>query len=907
MTPTTDPSLFGLLRSAAARYGARPALAQRGLLRYARWSYADLLERAEQAVAALAAHGVRPGDRVLTCAPNSPALVAAYFGVWRAGAILVPLDPRTPPAVAARVAARVAPRLLITDGRRHGLDAPGLALPTLRSLALADLWAAPASPGQEQVADDADGAAAVAALPPGVTLREVAEIVFTSGTTGEPRGVVLTHANVLASVRAGRRVLPLRPGDAVLSLLPLSHMLEQTAGLLVPLARGAQIVYPASRQPQAVLRALRDNRVAAVVAVPQVLDLLRRAVEREVDGSSALAWRVARRLSSVLPWPARRVLFGPLHAALGGRLETFLCGGAPLPPALQDYWERLGVRVVQGYGATECAPGVTSNSLGRRIPGSVGQPLLGVAVRLAPDGEILVRGPNVTPGYWDDPAATAAALAGGWYHSGDLGVLDGAGNLYVRGRSRDLVVLADGQNVYPEDVEAALRADPAVRDCVVLGTPGADGAPCVHAVVLPAEGADAAAVRQAVQRAAQGLAPHQRPGRLSLWPAADFPRTPTLKVQRHLVAARVAGLAPPDPPLSPPGPTGDAALLGLLARLSGRAPETILPTSDLGLDLGLDSLARVELAALLADELGVELDDAAAAAATTVADLAALVAEAARTASERRAAGGPPAFPRWARRAPACWGRAALQRALLFPLVDRVCAPLNVTGQEHLRGLAGPVLLVANHGSHLDTPLLLRAVPAARRRRLMVAAAADYFYRRCELGALVSLLLGAFPLVRQGPARASLEYCGELVDDGWSVLVYPEGTRSASGRMAPFKPGIGLLAVELGVPVVPVRLVGTAARLPKGGRWPRRGPVAVRFGRPLRFAPDTPYAEAAARLEAAVRALGEDSALQPRASDLLAAAGAGLGGQLQAVHPLDAGEAHPARDHQPPGCAVLQR
>lgn len=870
------PSLVELLRAAAARYGARPAVARRGLLRYERWSYAELLARAEQAAATLAAWGVRPGDRVLTLAPNSPALVAAYFGVWAAGAILVPLDLRTPPAVVARIASRVAARLLLAAGDEAGRPA-GLPVQSLAALWPSTRDAAPviASPAERAapthaVAHPVAPAPVVdlaAALPRGVPPAAVAEIAFTSGTTGEPKGVVLTHANILASVRAGRGLLPLRPGDTVLSLLPLSHLLEQTGGLLVPLTRGAQIVYPPSRQPRVVLRALRDNRVSALVVVPQVLELLRRTLEREATGRSPGRWRAAHNLASRLPWPLRRAVFARVHAALGGHLTDLLCGGAALPLAVEQFWERLGVRVVQGYGSTECAPGVTSNTWRKRAPGTVGRPLPGVTVRLAPDGEVCVRGANVSPGYWNDPASTAAAFVDGWYHSGDLGIWDAAGNLVLQGRKRDMIVLADGRNVYPEDVEHILRAEPAVHDCVVLDTPDPEGVPRVHAVIVPAAGVSEAAARQAVRQAAARLAPHQVPTLVSIWPGADFPRTPTLKVRRAVVAAALATMRPQAGPAQramsvgpvttsgagradeSPAPGSDSApLVGLLARLTGRPPATIDLTDDLALDLGLDSLARVELATLLADEYGVELDDDAVAGARTVGDLVALVGAGSEAPAE-------PAFPRWARAGPVCLVRAAVQKALLGPLVDACCRPLRVEGREHVRGLQPPLLLVANHSSHLDTAVLLRALPPALRRRLAVAAAADYFYAHAPLGLFVTVVLGAFPLTRTGRVRPSLEYCGELVEAGWAVLVYPEGTRSRDGRLHPFRPGSGLLAAELGVPVVPAYLAGLHACLPPGARWPRPRPVVVRFGPPRRFPPGTPYSVVTAQLEAAVRAL----------------------------------------------------
>jgi 1-acyl-sn-glycerol-3-phosphate acyltransferase len=300
-----------------------------------------------------------------------------------------------------------------------------------------------------------------------------------------------------------------------------------------------------------------------------------------------------------------------------------------------------------------------------------------------------------------------------------------------------------------------------------------------------------------------------------------------------------------------------AGLVDLVGRASGRPAATMAADNDLTLDLGLDSLGRVELAALLAEELGLDLDDGAVMAVGTVGDLAALVATAATAAPTAHPPGTD--FHAWARVAPARRARAALQQAALFPLVDRLCRPLQVEGLAQVRAVQPPFLLVANHTSHLDTAVILRALPPLRRARLAVAAAADYFYQRRVPGVLASLALGTFPLARQGDqVRASLDYCRRLVEQEWALLLYPEGTRAVDGRLQPFKPGAGLLATRLRLPVVPVHLDGLYTVLPKGTHWPRPGPVRVRFGTPLELPPSTSCEAATKALEDAVRVLSNE-------------------------------------------------
>ncbi|MGE5690246.1 MAG: AMP-binding protein [Pseudomonadota bacterium] len=821
-------TLVDLVEGAAAAYGDRPALTIRRGLRQDTWSY----RRLAAASAAVAAHladdrGLDAGARVLVWGPNSPQLVAACSGVLRARLVLVPVDPYATPAALARIADHTSAALLIS----------GQGTPC--EIETVELGALPL---------DGRGYAG-----PRPHAEETAELVYTSGATGRPKGVLLTHANVVANVRSADAALRPTRDFRLLSVLPLSHMFEQTAGLFLPLHAGASVHYPASRQPPVLLATMRRHRVTAMVVVPQVLELLLDAVEREVRRRGSLGpWETAHRLAPHLPQAARRILFRRVHDELGGSLELFVCGGAALAPEIAAAWERLGVTVLEGYGATECAPSIASNTRAARRSGTVGRPIPGVDVRLGGEGEILVRGDNVTHGYWGDVEATRAAFTeDGWYRTGDLGELDADGYLRLRGRLTEVIVLPSGLNVHPEDVEEELLREEAVADCAVVARPGAAGRASVHAVVVPSStgtGADDR-VADAVRAANRRLAPHQRVAGFTVWSDRELPRTTLRKVQRHEVAAALAG----GPAAGPaPGPREGAAdrrsrALRLLAELAPTG-SSIDAASDLTLDLGLDSLGLVELAVRLERELGLSVEDGDLATATTVGELVAL-------AEAGEAVSPPVAFPWWALRRPARVLRAGLQAALLFPAHAVVCKPFRVEGRAELAAVEPPVLLVANHASHLDTPSILRALPRRLRARVAVAAAADYFFRARVLRVLTPLLLNGFPFSREGAVRSSLDHCGDLADRGWSILVYPEGTRSPAGRLQPFRSGSGLLAVELGMPVVPVAVAGTHALWPKGRRLPRRGPVVVRFGQPVRVGSSDAHADVAAQLARAVATL----------------------------------------------------
>jgi long-chain acyl-CoA synthetase len=326
----------------------------------------------------------------------------------------------------------------------------------------------------------------------------------------------------------------------MLSILPLSHMFEQTAGLFIPLAGGASVTYTDSLRPDVIFRTMAARHITNMNCVPQVLQLFRGAIEREIRKQGKYErWDQLHRFALRLPFTVRRLFFRPIHRRMGGAFEFFAAGGAFLDPELARWWEGLGIKVVQGYGMTEASPVVTMNSLAHRDPTSVGRVPHGCEVRIAADGEIVVRGPQITPGYWHNDEATAAALRDGWYHTGDLGYFDAHGGLHLRGRKKNMIALANGMKVYPEDVEQALVAQPGVKEVVVLGLNSGQDIE-VHAVLLlDRDGADPDVI---VKNANRLLAPHQQVRGYTLWPDETFPLTPTLKIKRADVDARVEAL-----------------------------------------------------------------------------------------------------------------------------------------------------------------------------------------------------------------------------------------------------------------------------------------------------------------------------------------------------------------------------
>jgi long-chain acyl-CoA synthetase len=510
------------------------------------WSYRELDRRSRVAAWRLAALGLERGDRLLTWSPSTPDLPAVYFGAMRAGLILVPLDLRMSPDAVKGIVTTSAARHLVLGSGRDAPDPGEAGLDGFPTTAVETLTAEP------DASFPADWEAQLDAWPSPAP-NDVFELVFTSGTTGTPKGVMLSHDNVVAAVASFHRIVP-RIEHRLVSLLPLSHLLEQSVGLYYALSVGADILYVRSRNPRVIFDALREQRVTSMVVVPQILDLFWSAIEREVGKRKrATAFARLRAIARHLPAPIRPRLFGSVHKQLGGHFRLFLSAGAFLPPALQQGWEDLGVTVLQGYGTTETGTG-SCTRLDDHGLGTVGRPPDGIEMRLDPAGEIQFKGPTVFRGYWQNPTATAESFTSdGWYRTGDIGHLDGAGRLVLSGRIKDIIVLPNGFNVYPEDIENALRIA-GVRDSVVVETqPGR-----IEAVVLGSaageaptgagSGATAAAepaalrarVDAAVKAANATLGPNQRIAGWRLWPEDDFPRTHTLKIKRAQVRTWVA-------------------------------------------------------------------------------------------------------------------------------------------------------------------------------------------------------------------------------------------------------------------------------------------------------------------------------------------------------------------------------
>ena len=792
----------------------------------------DDVGRAARAVAArLAAAGLVKGDKVVIWGENRPEWIACYWGCLLAGVIVVPIDYRSTPDFVSRVRAVVGARVVIVGDETAPASLDGAEIWRLRDTG----W-------------QADGP--MPAVP--ISRDDVVQIIFTSGATAEPKGVVIRHRNVLANIvpvereirrykAYGRPFYPLR----FLNLLPLSHMFGQSMATNVPPMLGGTVIFTKSFNPHDIQHLIKARRVSVLVCVPKILEVLRehvtRAFPETVDPPAGLSI------------PARWWRFRRVHSALGLKFWAFVVGAAPLPPDLEEFWRRLGFAVIQGYGLTETAPIVTLNHPFKPSRGSVGTPIAGVEVRIADDGEILVRGENVTSGYYGQEGQTGGVFdTDGWMHTGDIGERDAQGRLFIRGRKKEMIVTPEGLNVFPEDVERVLDATEGVRESAVVGvTEGAQER--VHAVLVLEPGIDPEAV---VRHANTQLQDHQRIRGSAVWPAGELPRTEgTRKLKRRAVREWLLAGAKP---VTAAGGDSLEALIGKFARGRQVSGATTLE------ELGLSSLERVELMVALEDTFQTRLDESRFAEAGSVADLKHLL-ETVPPADEREE---PVDFPSWNRTWPARLVRRLSLGTWILPLA-RVFAHIRVEGLEHLRGLTGPVVFASNHQSHMDVPVILYALPGHLRARVAPAMAKEFFkahffpadhsWRQWFTNTLnyylAALYFNAFPLPqREAGARQTLRYIGEMTGGGWSVLIFPEGLRSTTGDIKPFRAGVGMIASRLEVPVIPVRIDEVDRVLPMGSNVIHPGPVRVAFGAPLRLTGDD-YAALARSVEDAVRSL----------------------------------------------------
>src|ERR1700722_479282 len=833
-------SLVDMLDRAAERYGSRVAMiARRPSGEQTQTTYRELRDKAHRAALLLATRGIKPGDRVLLIGENSPDWVLGYFAILCAGAVAVPLDQLisveelapiykiAEPAAALRSSAvhkRLGSTLKDAHTKLIEIDLGELARPFILR-----------------------GDAKTPLAPP--ERKALASILFTSGSTGAPKGVMLSHANFAAEIAMLSRVFVLGADDIVLSLLPLHHAFEFTCGMLLPIASGATIVYPLEVDAKTLSRTLADVRPTALIGVPAVWEAVHRRIVDEVEGRGPFFHAafdnlrdLNRRLDANSGLNFGSIVFRQVHSALGGRLRLAVSGGSALPHRVAEFFNDIGIPLLEGYGLTEGAPvlAVARPDEPLRV-GSVGRPLNGVEIKLMPAtgsiGEIVAHGPNVMAGYYRNEAATAEVLRDGWLHTGDLGRFDDDGRLYVVGRAKEVIVDSGGNNIYIEELEEIYGRSEYVKEMAVVGLKVGQGEQ-VAALVVPAysRGESRRAVedrlRSDFDKVALELSAHKRI-RILRFTDAELPRTRTRKIKRADVVAtlrRMLDVRASDADANSANSEVETWLAEALASVSTE-PVNITPAPRLIEDLGLDSLALAEIGELIGERASRDIAPEEIGDLRTVADLQLLATQPGGNGRSRM-----PSYAKFAE-----------------PYVPRLPAPLKWLGRFAVRGASQAIfdgwlkpkilgrgrmpanrnfIVVANHSSHLDFSLVGYALGAVG-DDIRVLAARDYFFNTPARRFLASNFTSLMPFDRERAQLESLEDALAELAQGRSVLMFPEGTRSADGEIHEFKSGAGFLALRSRCDVLPVLIRGTHDVMGKGSLVPRRHPVEVRIGRAI--------------------------------------------------------------------------
>ncbi len=834
-------SLVELLDEAAERHVHHTALMRLQGDGLARTTYREWKRRADAAAMRLAAAGVEVGDRVILAGANHPDWPVAYFGILRAGAVAVPVDAAMDAAGLAAIARASKARALVVDAK-VAARAEGLSVTRL------DL---------HEVAAD-DDAPSPPSVPP-AKADTLASVIYTSGTTGTPKGVMLTHGNFTSLLAALGPVFPLTAGDRALSVLPLHHTFEFTCGMLLPLSRGAQVLYLDEVTGERVVTAMREARVTAMVGVPALWQLLERRIFEQVRARGAaaetafdMALAFNKMLGERLGADVGKVLFGAVHGALGGNLKYLISGGAALPKETAEVFQSLGLPLAEGYGLTEASPVL---SVAKASPsarhGTVGKPIPGVEIKIAnPDpagvGEVLARGPNVMVGYADDPEGTARTIDDeGWLHTGDLGTINKRGELSIVGRSKDVIVSASGENLYPDDVERALGEVSGIKELCVVGVADPKGGERAALLAVPdLEGVpddERSAKRERAMKhlraALRDLPPAWQPA-VVLPYDAELPRTATRKVKRAAVRPIAERLvAATTPARAKGGARAVTPVRQAVAAIARKDPAEVTAATRIKADLGFDSLMLTELSVALEAVRGGKVLPENLVAIETVGDLEHALDLAEQHVAEARTAKvddeekDVPELP-GALRDVVKAGLAVAQREFY----GQVMHP-KVTGRAYVPHNRN-TLVVANHASHLDMGLVKYAL-GSYGRDLVTVAAKDYFFDTPLRRAFSENFTNLVPFDREGgqnDLRQTLREVGRLLEEGKTVLIFPEGTRSPDGSIKEFKGAIGHLVAHHGVDVLPVYLGGTFEALPRNASVPRKRDVTAKIGPALRFA-----------------------------------------------------------------------
>lgn len=845
----TYKDLLDLFDTSVKRFPTRIALKIERNGRKEQYTYDDVKELTYRAAGFLAENGIKSGDKVILFSNNMPEWGLSYFGILKTGATAIPIDPASSvDDIIAFAKAGEASAIMISPRlAEENLDlAERLKEANLNiNVFVFDEIFEMQTPQEE--------ARRNALLPNKILSNSVASLIFTSGTTGTPKAVMLSHKNFVNMISMLSSVLDMDITDGVLSVLPMHHTFEFSAGFLTPFSNGTQITYLEELNGEELSRAIENNLVTGMVGVPALWEMLHRRIKTRMrergDWFADLADNVIEFNAWVrdnTPFNLGPIIFFPIHQGMGGRMRYLISGGSALSEKVQKDLHGLGFTVLEGYGLTESSPVLTVSRPGNKLlRGSVGKPLPGVEVKIeSPDengvGEVLARGQNVMLGYYNNDEATEAVIQDRWLKTGDLGKLDDDGNLYIVGRSKDVIIDSNGKNIYPDEIEDLYGKSKFIKEMSVVGLPDDDGGEKIAALVVPDYEFDIALSRSETNKKIEehfrevsaGLAFFKRVKVLHITPF-ELPRTATRKVKRPQVVEMLQTLEERAKKKTKrvADTKGDDTALWIrkiVASVSNRVLSEV-ELSDKLADLGFDSLMFVELQAAVEDAGGRVISPDTLNEVQTVRELLTAVQ---RVDKSKKLVDEPKKeertedeifIPSIVRRVGNQVIDFAQERLYDTVLQTKIEGESNVP--QHVNFIVAP-----NHASHIDTGLVKKALGKDVAEQTVAVAAADYWfdtkYKRAYMNNFTTLI----PIERTGSLRQSLRHVTQILNEGYNTLIFPEGTRTLDGEIHEFKPIIGYLALNEKVGILPIYIWGTFEAFPKGMTIPAQKSIGAKIG-----------------------------------------------------------------------------
>lgn len=798
-------------------------------------TYKELKILSEKLTSYLQAYGIKKGDHIAILSENRPEWGIAFFGIIKVGATAVCMD---------SFLKEKEIEFILRDSESVYIFASETFVQILKDISgsLSNLKGIIELSEIHKLEVDSFSE-------PEIDPDDIAILIYTSGTMGSQKGVMLSHGNIVSNTSGAFERILYKPGINILSLLPLSHMFGVTAGFLVPLYNGARVTYSPSLKGYEILDTMQQTKTNVMVVVPLMLRIFYKMINEKIEQLSPFTKRLVKLNFAISKFfrkigvNSEKLLFKKIHNTFGGHLSYFICGGAPLEPEIEEYFYTLGIPVLTGYGLTETSPIVSVNTLKERKIGSVGKLLPQVEVRVTEEGEILVKGHNVMKGYYKNESATKEVLRSGWFHTGDIGEIDIDGFLYIKGRKKNVIVTSSGLKIFPEEIETQVSKSPYIKEVCILGRKVEKGEQAYGVICPDYALLEGMRKEEIITRIKEELEEYQKDLRLykkvlsfEIWDK-ELPKTTTRKIKRKLLMDVISKRKPEEVEVKEVEEMNFFAskIRSIVAKIADIPESSIGWQSNFVTDLGIDSLMKIEVLCTLDKELGVYIPEEYSYQIETFRDLVLTTQKYSEAPGAVRAdflfSDTKGDLSDIIKENPLLKITRFISSVLLF-LISKFYFNLRVKHRDKVPK-KGSFIVASNHTSLLDFPLIYISLPPHAMRDTVVPAAKDYFFRNPFTSLLIHTAFNAFPLERYGNFFEGLKICAKVIQSEKPLILFPEGTRSIKGALQPFKSGIGLLSFELNVPVLPVYIRGAYEALPKGAMFPVPRPIEVRFGNPI--------------------------------------------------------------------------